>query len=50
MVSHAGFSCSVNGGRIDSLNWGDCAIFKPAGAGGPLFIQSVSWDGWAQLQ
>jgi hypothetical protein len=49
MVSHAGFSCQINGGRIDSLNWGDCAIFKPDPVNGPVFIQSVAYDGWSTL-
>jgi hypothetical protein len=50
MVSHAGFTCTINGGRIDSLNWGDCAIFKPDPVNGPIFIEQLSYDAWANLQ
>jgi hypothetical protein len=50
MVSHAGFTCTIDNGHIDSLNWGDCAVFKPDAVNGPIFIQTLSYDAWANLQ
>lgn len=44
LISHAGFSCPT----IDSLAWGEGAIFKP-GSGSPTFIQRVPWNSWSTL-
>jgi hypothetical protein len=45
MVSHAGFACPT----IDSLAWGEAAIFKPNPGGSPTFITRVAWNQWAAL-
>jgi hypothetical protein len=50
MISHAGFSCSINGGTIDSNNWGDGSVFKPDANNGPIFIQRLAYTDWATLQ
>ena len=45
LVSHAGNSCPI----LDSLAWGQAAIFKPTPGGAPTFIKSVRYDEWAGL-
>jgi hypothetical protein len=45
MISHAGFSCPI----IDSLAWGEAAVFKPNPGGSATFITRVAWNQWAAL-
>ena len=45
LVSHAGFTCAV----IDSLAWGEAAIYRPNPGGNPTFIGRVPWNGWMTL-
>ncbi len=45
MVSHAGFTCPI----IDSLAWGEAAIYRPMDASAPRFIGRVGWNGWTAL-
>jgi phosphohistidine phosphatase SixA len=45
LIGHAGFVCPV----LDSLAWGEAAIYKPDGSGGSLLITRVPWNGWMAL-
>jgi hypothetical protein len=45
MVSHAGFTCAI----VDSLAWGEAAIYRPMGAAAPRFMGRVAWNGWTML-
>ena len=45
MVSHAGFNCPL----IDSLAWGEAAIFKPNPGGQPTFMTRVAYNQWGAL-
>jgi len=47
LFSHMGFPnvCDVIGG----LNSGECAIFKPDGAGGVTYITRLAWNAWEAL-
>jgi hypothetical protein len=45
LIGHAGFSCPV----LESLAWGEAAVFKPDGAGSTQLITRVAWDGWQTL-
>ena len=45
LVSHAGFTCPV----IDSLAWGEAAIYRPNRGGQPIFVARVPWNGWMTL-
>ena len=37
LIGHAGFTCAV----LQSLAWGEAAIFKPDGAGGTQFVEEA---------
>ncbi len=45
LVSHAGFICPV----LDSLGWGEAAIYRPNPGNQPIFIARVLWNGWSTL-
>jgi phosphohistidine phosphatase SixA len=45
LIGHAGFVCPV----LESLAWGEAAIYKPDGSGGSELITRVLWDGWMSL-
>lgn len=45
MVSHAGFTCPI----IDSLAWGEAAIYRPMPNQPAKFIARVPWNGWTTL-
>ncbi|MBS1152838.1 MAG: Phosphoglycerate mutase, partial [Myxococcaceae bacterium] len=45
LVSHAGFTCAI----IDSLAWGEAAIYRPIGTGAPKYLGRVPWNGWTAL-
>jgi phosphohistidine phosphatase SixA len=45
VIGHAGFTCPI----LETLAWGEVAIFKPDGAGGSTFVTRVVWDAWDDL-
>jgi hypothetical protein len=45
LISHAGFTCPI----LDSLAWGEAAIYRPSPGGAPSFIARVPWNNWATL-
>ncbi len=47
IIGHAGFipACATLG----SLQWSECAIFKPDGAGSATFIAQLAWSAWGDL-
>lgn len=45
LVSHAGFTCAI----IDSLAWGEAAIYRPTTTGAPRYFGRVPWNGWTAL-
>jgi phosphohistidine phosphatase SixA len=44
-IGHAGFTCPT----LDTLQWGEAAIYKPDGSGGSTLIRRVRWNEWATL-
>lgn len=45
LISHAGFTCAT----LDSLAWGEAAIYKPNPTGAAKLIARVPWNGWTTL-
>jgi phosphohistidine phosphatase SixA len=45
IIGHAGFTCPV----LETLAWGEAAIFKPDGAGGSELVTRIVWDAWDDL-
>jgi phosphohistidine phosphatase SixA len=45
VIGHAGFVCPT----LDSLAWGEAAIYKPDGQGGSIYITRVKWNEWNAL-
>ncbi len=45
IVGHAGFTCAT----LDTLAWGEAAVYKPDGNGGSIYITRVASNEWAAL-
>ncbi len=47
IIGHAGFSPAC--ATLGALQWSECAVFKPDGAGGATFIAQLAWNAWGAL-
>ena len=45
LIGHVGFTCPV----LQSLTWGEAAIFKPDGSAATELVARVLWNQWATL-
>lgn len=47
IIGHGGFPAACP--TLGALQWSECAIFKPDGSGGAVFVAQLPWNAWGTL-